>query len=344
VRELVMVIADLFLGPPGEEAAAQARSTFAQIPGIERIGRFGERLRFAQGWRGWVAAHVGRAELNAVAPACVAAARLDTWQPPRTGACWIATPVHLSAGLTRVHLDHAGLLQLSAAELGELAHGFGRTFGGDDSLVPLPCGQLLLGTPLIAALPTTEPARLAGGIVSQVLPETADAAPLRRLMTECEMWLHGEGLNLTRARRGEPAVTALWPWGAAGSAMRPQARVNPALPAGFGCDAWLDGLWHLSGGECRGLPASCAEVLAGLSGGGALTVLRVADELQAGQDNAVAALARLDERFISPALRALAAGELGAVTLLLNDHGVRVRPHHRLRLWRRRRAGLSGYA
>jgi hypothetical protein len=85
-------------------------------------------------------------------------------------------------------------------------------------------------------------------------------------------------------------------------------------------------------------------VLAGLSGGGALTVLRVADELQAGQDNAVAALARLDERFISPALRALAAGELGAVTLLLNDHGVRVRPHHRLRLWRRRRAGLSGYA
>jgi hypothetical protein len=343
VRELVMVIADLFLGPPGEEAAAQARSAFAEIPGIERIGRFGERLTLAGGWRGWVAAHVGRTDLNAVAPACVAGARLEAWQPPHTGACWIATPVHLSAGLTRVHLDHAGLLQLPAAELDELARGFSRTFGSDGSLVPLPCGQLLLVTPAIAALPTSEPARLAGGIVSQVLPDTPEAAPLRRLMAECEMWLHGEGLNGARARRGESAVTALWPWGASGSLMRPQARTNPALPVGFGCDAWLDGLWRLSAGQCRGLPADFPEMLAGADGG-ALAVLRVSQELHAGPDNAAAALARLDERFISPALRALAAGELGAVTLLLNDHGVRLRPHHRWRLWRRRRAGLTGYA
>jgi hypothetical protein len=169
------------------------------------------------------------------------------------------------------------------------------------------------------------------------------AAPLRRLMAECEMWLHGEGLNLTRARRGAIAVTALWPWGAAGSVMRPAARMNTALPAGFGRDAWLDGLWRLSGGECRGLPAGLDEVLAAAQGSGALAVLRVAQELHGEQDNAVAALARLDERFISPALRALAAGELSAVTLLLNDHGARLRRHDRLRLWRRPRAGLTGY-
>jgi hypothetical protein len=344
VRELVMVIADLFLGPHALESGVRGRAGWEAIPGIEAIARFGERLQLTHGWRSWVAGHLGRAELAGLARACVAGARLDAWQPPASGACWIATPVHLSAGLTRVHLHHAGLLRLTVAELGELAGAFARTLGGDGAtLLPLPAGELLLSTPAIAPVPTSEPARLAGGLVSEVLPEGTPAAPLRRLMAECEMWLHGEALN--RARRAADTVTALWPWGAAGTVARPARRVSESLPAGFGRDAWLDGLWHLSGGECRALPRTLAELLAGLRGGGALAVLRVAEELHhGGEDDVGAALARLDERFVSPALRGLAAGEFSAVTLLLNDRGMRVRRTSRLRLWRRRRAGLTGFA
>ena len=44
---------------------------------VEAVARFGARARLADGWRTWLLGRTGRADLEGVAPACIAAASLD---------------------------------------------------------------------------------------------------------------------------------------------------------------------------------------------------------------------------------------------------------------------------
>jgi len=112
-------------------------------------------------------------------------------------------PLHLSAGGARLYLDHRGVLRMPPAELALLAAAFQDTFGVSGfTLTPLSSGDFLLSTAGIAAVATTEPARCAGNDVAEALPRGAAAAPLRRLLAEIEMWLHGQALNEARLRRG----------------------------------------------------------------------------------------------------------------------------------------------
>ena len=317
------------------------------------------RAALAHGWRDWLARWVGRADLTTVAPACVAAAALPDGALPDgavpdgalSGAAddatvWIATPLQLSAGLARVYLDHRGMLRLPAAELTALAADFGQTFGSSGcSLTPLSSGDFLLTTRGIARADTTEPARVAGSDVAAALPRGPVAAPLRRLMAEIEMWLHGQGVNVSRRLRGEPPVTTLWPWGSAGRIVRPESHAAHDAPLAFGTDAWLAGLWHLQGGACRALPEDLQPVLAEAAAGRAVLVTQGGAELHSAQQATLGdALARLDERFVCPALRALRRGELTAVTLIVNDARATVQRPSLLKLWRRRRAGLASFA
>ena len=339
-----MVIADLYLPRATETAAPELAATFAPLPGIETAGRFGERAHLPQGWRAWLARHVGRADLSALAPACVAGAA----HPAGThgaSASWIATPVHFGAGLTRVYLDHRGLLRLPPEELAALAEDFRRSFPAPDfSLVPLASGDFLLRTAAIAPVATTEPARCAGGDVAQCLPPGPAAAPLRRLVAEIEMWLHGQALNEARRQRGELPVSALWLWGAAGGRAEPERRAAQQAAAAFGEDAWLAGLWHVRGSAVQRLPPRLEDVLEAGSPR-AVLVATAAGELQRAHGDSVAqALARLDERFVSPALRALRRGELARVTLIINDVRATLARASRLRFWRRPRAGLGSFA
>src|SRR5215472_14236819 len=260
VDELVIVIPDLY----------QPRELSGAIPGLETVARFGARTRLAAGWRRWLLGDIGRVDLEGVAPACIAAAALD----PALAAAfansqtlsvtsWIATAVHLHAGLTRVHFDQRGLLRLTAAEQAILAADFAGTFGSSDQmLAPLPSGEFLLSTPGVPPLATEEPGRAACGELDQLMPSGTAAAPLRRLLAEIEMWLHALPLNEARRSRGHLPITALWPWGAAGRIVRPEQRALSEMPAGFGRDAWLAGLWRLNGAACRTPPEHLDQVLA----------------------------------------------------------------------------------
>jgi len=199
-------------------------------------------------------------------------------------------------------------------------------------------------TPGIAPVETTEPARCTGTGVERALPSGAAAAPLRRLIAEIEMWLHALPLNEARRLRGEPPVTALWPWGATGRIVRPAPVPAPAAAEAFGSDAWLEGVWRLQGSACRALPQHLEEALVAPWERGVL-VVEAGGELQRAAHGTLAdALARLDARFVSPALQALRRGELGAVTLVVNDTRVRVQRRSLLKFWRRARAGLAGFA
>jgi hypothetical protein len=349
VRELVIVIADLYLP---RERGSPSGDGFHDIPGIECVARFGARAPLPRGWRNWLLATIGRTDLEEVAPACIAAAALETGGDAAAtaehrlaaGTRWIATAVHVRAGLTHAHLDPRGLLRLAPAEQGALAADFAGHFGSaHHTLIPLPSGEFLLGTLGLTPCATEEPARHAGGVLEQLMPSGPAAAPLRRLLAEIEMWLHAQPLNEARSARGEAPVTALWPWGATGRIVQPEQRALCGHLVAFGRDAWLEGLWRLQGEVCRPVPQHLEEVLAAGASVAVLT-LELRGQLRDERDTVSAALSRLDERFIAPALQRLRRGALTGVTVVLNDTRVRVGRGSLRRFWHRPVPGLAGFA
>jgi hypothetical protein len=350
VRELVIVIPDLY--QPHELWGASRDDTRPEeIPGLETVARFGARTKLAAGWRSWLLGEIDRLDLEGLAPACIAAAALDpalaaslanSLTPSVTS--WIATAVHLHAGLTRVHFDQRGLLRLTPVEQAVLSADFARTFGSShQTLAALPSGEFLLSTPGLPPLATKEPGRAACGELDQMMPSGAAAAPLRRLLAEIEMWLHALPLNEARRSRGEVPVTALWPWGAAGRIVRPERRAPSELPPAFGRDAWLDGLWRLNGAACRTPPEHLGEVLAAGTRA-AVLVVEVGGQWRADESSLGGALRRLDERFVSPALQALRRGAIDGVSVMLNDACARIERGSLRKFWRRTLRGLEGFA
>jgi hypothetical protein len=352
VREIVIVIADLYLPSEGGERLASGAT-----PGLEHLGRFGDRSVLERGWRQWLARWLDRDDLEQAAPASIAAAALEG-AGPRTEkdqqpTAWIATPVHLIAGLTSVHLDRRSILRLPRTELECLASDFRSTFEGSGfRLEPIGSGDFLMFGPSMEPALTAEPARSLASAVVEVLPRGPGAAVLRRLGAEIEMWLHEHPLNLLRGKRGEPPVTALWLWGG-GPAVLPRAECTATghqkASAGkqraltFGTDAYLTGLSYLHGAESRPLPDQVEEVFGYPDAGRAVLVVEVARVLHSNPRwTLFDALAELDRRFISPALQALHRGEVESVVLVANDRRLLVRPSDRLKLWRRPRLGLEG--
>jgi len=358
VREIVIVIADLYLEPepdhPVRHAARAAEENAlaaARVPeespgaGFDHLARFGDKRRLEDGWRAWAARWLGLPQHARTAPASIAAAALA--DAPAARAVWLATPLHLIAGLTSVHFDRRSLLRLPLAELEVLAAGFGETFRGSGfELHPLESGELLLsGAAEPVPSSTTEPARLLLHPVADALPAGEGAPALRRLIAEIEMWLHGHPLNDQRARCGAPPVSTLWLWGGGAPALTPATASGQITAAAFGADAYVRGLWRLAGGESAVMPVHWEALISERRVQRALGVVEVADLLHAHPSWRLAdALADIDRRLLSPALAALNRGSLERLVLVANDRCLTLRAADRWRLWRRRRPGLEGLA
>ena len=317
MREIVIVISDLYLsdlrGPD-----TPATPPFA-LPGMDRIARFGERMPLDRGWRDWLARWVGRQDLAQAPVSTIAGAgRADA------AATWMATPLHLAAGLTTLHFDARGILRLSAAELEELALDFARVFH-DVSLVPLASGEFLLLQSVTPAATTTEPARIVGGNVADALPQGAGAPTLRRLGAEIEMWLYEHPVNVARVSRGELPVSTLWMWG--GGARQTHRTISGELPRAFGSDSYLQGLWRLCGGEAQSLPPQLDATYAG----------NVVLVVETGR----IPLGELDRCFVAPALEHLQRRDLERVSILANDRLLVLASGQQLKFWRRARPALE---
>jgi hypothetical protein len=303
VRELVLLVPGLFLSSD----AVTALGTW----------RFATPRRLKGGWRAAFARRLGRDDLAHANPASVVAASAGL--PSDT---WLATPLHLIAGLTTLHLPAEGVLCLSAEEARELAAGFASIFGNEGLVLhPLEDGSLLLSGLRDCAAETVDPALLSAQAASQGLasaqPVGEGAASLRALMTEIEMWLHDLPLNLERERTGLPPIRSLWLWGGGVSAA-PVARdrdrdsvsklegksieASTALCV-YTQDSWARACCGLSGIDCKPLDL-CPEFFAG-----------IAADLQ--------------------------RGELSKLTLVNTDCAVSVCSGDRWRWWRPRRDALS---
>ena len=340
MREIVIVIADLYLDPEpaSRPPAAHAVDTVAAA-GIEHLARFGDRAALPQGWRPWVAHWLGLPQYAHEPTASVAAAALEN--PPVEGAVWMATPMHLIAGLSSVHFDRRSVLRLPRAELEDLAASFRATFHGSGfDLHPLEGGELLLSGPAVSApSATTEPARMLLTSVAEALSAGAGAQALRRLSAEMEMWLHDHRVNTARARRGAPPVATLWLWGGGAPAAPRRAPAREVADTAFGLDAFIGGLWRLAGGETRPMPVDWPAVIGEPRAQRALGVVEVTELLHAHASWPLTqAVAEIDRRLISPSVAALHRGELDRLVLLANDRSLSLRAASRWRLWRRARA------
>jgi hypothetical protein len=343
MREIVIVITDLYLDPD-LEGRSGVNAGAGAMPGIEHLARFGDTATLTGGWRAWTAHWLGLAQLAHEAPASVAA--VECADVPDGRAVWLATPMHLVAGMTSVHFDRRSVLRLSPAELAQLVASFRATFHGSGfDLHPLRNEALLLSGPAAAAR-TTEPARMLLMPLAEALPMGEGATVLRRLGAEIEMWLHGHPLNEERARRAAAPVATVWVWGGGAPALSHGPPAREITAVAFGSDPYVQGLWRLAGAESRPMPVDWAAVIGESRAPRALAVVEVAELLHANASWSLAdAAVEIDRRLISPALTALHRGRLERLVLLANDRSLTLRAAHRWRLWRRAaRKGLEGLA
>jgi hypothetical protein len=342
MSEVAIILSDLYLD---RDSAVPA----AALPALARIARFAGVSPLPGDWRGWLAGWLGRADLAASCnrtPAVVAAAALP-WgdaRPNGTGSVWLATPLHLVAGLSSVHLDYRGLLKLDAPTLAVLCADFDRDFAERGfALRPLASGGLLAYGPRCAPLPQThDPARLLGGGIAGSTVHGPGAGTLLALGAELEMWLHAHPLNAARARRRAPPLTTLWLWGG-GEA--PEQGLRPALPAShpaatfmtvFGEDPLLAGLCALSGARLRPAAAHAHDLL---SSGAARTaaVIELFRTDQPQPATLLDLLQHLDEHVLAPVVTALKDGVIRQLTLIANDRCSVLTARDGLRFWRRSR-------
>jgi hypothetical protein len=382
VHELVLALSDFYVSQETPDRDLPAGVT---LPGFQHVARFGTRSKLSSGWQPWMSRWLIGADAGAIATVAAAsitgaiasakAAGIDgsaTMAPTSTAAvamsrdaaipaslapgtvAWMATPMHLVAGMTSVHVDRRSILRLDASDQQMLAADFQRVFHDSGfNLQPLEAGDFLMLGPAMPITDAEEPARALGGSLGQ---HADSSTALRRLGAEIEMWLHGHPVNDTRSRRGEPPVTSLWLWGAgavtgrgdvgATAAEHVPAADSPAAADGalaFGRDSYLQGLRALGGAIVSPLPQQLADVFGYPQAQRAVLVIEIGVMLQSNPKwTFFEAVAAIDRRFIAPAVEALNRGQCHRLVVLANDYALTLRASDRLKFWRRARPGLSG--
>lgn len=368
MEEVVIVIADLYLTSAAEAASIRR----VELPGLGHIARYGSGQVLTQGWRPWLAAWAGRAALAGEAPASIASAASRSMASlDESPMVWLATPVHFVAGLSSVHLDARGLLQVEPAVRQMLAAEFNATFTGCGfQLEALASAGFLLRGPTVAKVTTVDPARVLGASITEALPSAADAPRLRRLSAEIEMWLHDHPVNQDRVQRGRLPISALWFWGGGIARDSVSARLEAetlsttqladtvpvsairgaallaatahAPPgAAFGRDPYLHGLWRSTGSTAHAVPSDFEEVL-GHTDRRAVFVIELSQAFDAHRNWTISdALREADQRWVVRALAALRRGDVARVTVVANDHKLSLGPRDRLKLWRMPRPALT---
>ncbi len=279
-----------------------------------------ERAPLLEQWLARADCATGAADWRAqafrvIAPAAegmppIAAAALRAGPCDAHGA-WVcvATPVHLIAGPSGVSMPPDGMLDLDPAEADALAADFNGVFGGAGISLHRGRDSLLLcsfDTPLRVA--ATAPEEVCGDIW-EFLPRGADAARVRGLMSEMEMWLFEHAVNERRRARAAPAITGLWLWGGGDADL--------SLPAVHGWTAGSDPLFAAFAVRAQYPPAagSGVVVLADWPG--------------------TAAWREAEQRWLAPAIADLRSGRLQRLDLSAGHRCFSVSARGRWRFWRR---------
>jgi hypothetical protein len=319
VTELVFALTSF--AAPVEDAPGVQRP---RLPLLETLLSRSTQSVLATDWRGWLAACAAPSELAAFSPAAIAGAsfRGSAIPRPESTGYWLATPVHLFAGLDSVHLHPSGLLSLSAEEQRTLVGDFARVFADSPwRLESIGHRELLLSGPQLQAF-SADPASLLGDDPSVGMPRGVDAAMLRRLGSEIEMWLYEHAINRSRMARQELPVTALWLWGGQ-APLVPLGVSRLTAPQLYGNDVYAESLWRLQGRRALALSAASQAIQAVPMSLSSDSVVLLTNGLQ-----------QLEQHWLPGALGALRQRRLSVLRLLAGTHLFSLTALQLLRFWR----------
>jgi len=228
----------------------------------------------------------------------------------------VASPLHLVAGMTSVTLSAGGLLKLAHEESVAWAASFNSVFGDSGMrMVTGRAGLLLCVGDRHLQVTTHDPRDVIGDDVFGFQPAGSDAARVRRLMSEIEMWLFDHALNRARSSQGNLPITALWLWGG--------GPLLSTLPATRGWTAGDDALFAAFGDkpafpqECRGADAAGVLVCTDQPGS--------------------AGWSEMERLWLDPLAAALRSGRIDELKLSRSNRVIVVRKGLHWRAWRRPR-------
>jgi hypothetical protein len=288
---------------------ARGAHSHIRAPSLERLLARADAPADAADWRAQA--------FRLIAPegACVPAVATAALAPSasRAAGSWacVATPVHLLAGMTSIGMAADGILEIDSVEADALAADFNRVFTGGGVSLERGRDTLLLcrfDEPL--RVTTRAPEEAAGHDLWAYLPRGDDAARLRALTSEIEMWLFDHPVNRRREEAQRPVINALWLWGEGAA---------DAVPPLSGWTAGDDPLFGSFAPTAR---------YPGPATSGVVTV-RGWPGSPAWQD--------VEERWLAPAVADLRAGRLSNIALSAQRRCVRLNARALRRFWRRAR-------
>jgi len=237
----------LLIAMPGPQPASTAadepvlRDSLPALPELTSLLTRARRLADARDWRSGVMTALGAEQGMGFGPATVAA-RAISGLSDAVGLCF-ASPLHVVAGLSRVHLPPDGWLRLAAAESARWLAAFNVEFGGPDLRLHAIGANWLLEMPGAFAARDGAPEELLGLPLERTAARDDAERALRRLGAEVEIWLADHELNRAREARGLPSINSLWFWGGARAGqVAPLTNAPRAIMVDGEIDAWLGGL------------------------------------------------------------------------------------------------------
>jgi hypothetical protein len=131
-------------------------------------------------------------------------------------AAWVcaATPVHYEAEMSSVRMPVDGMLSLTPAGAETLAADFNRVWKGSGiRMTAARSAQLFCIFDRALEVATYDPEDVLDRHIEEFLPAGEDAARLKQLISETEMWLFEHEVNRARTELNLRAISGLWFWG-----------------------------------------------------------------------------------------------------------------------------------
>ncbi len=312
------------VAPAWRQAIAERDARWPYLARLSGRGAIRASPSPHDGLRAWQIALLDALGINDYAqyPSAAVTRSGDAGQPARD--FWLhLQPMHFAAGLDRLTaVVLHGSTGVSRAELAELEPTIGAHLRAAGlQLVTTAQDDWLVRSDRALDVQTVTPETAASIPLEQAMPRGRDAPALRRLLTELQMLLHEHPVNVERLRRGLPEINAVWLHGA--GAIGELQRY--ALPQAFGDDLYLRGIYRLNEGEVTAAPVDAQALLARLQSRAVAVV--AADDVDV-----------LEAAWIAPLARALAAGSLARLEIVIDRWDVTVARHSLLKFWRRPRA------
>lgn len=308
-------------------ASIDDRSTLARIASLGQLSLLPHaRERSVAALSTWeigLLDALGLGEQRNALPSAAVCHAADSQAIPPASEYWAHLAcVHFAAGMSDVAGSVlAGQSALDGQDRAEIAATLAAHLTSDGYVLHVASsGEWLVRCPRALDVRTLPPGAAFEVPLKEALPSGADAAELRRLMTEMQMLLHEHPANVRRARAQQLPANACWVWSVANLA---HAATSSALPMAFGDESYLKGLYRLHSQTVRAENVDAATLREAASES-PFTVAVVRPT----------STAALEADWLKPLLDAVRAGSFAQLLIYFDRWRLALRRRDLLRFWR----------